>query len=69
MRRILLVIAVAALMTTMLAVAAGPALANGPTTKDACKEAKPFIKDDPTGFFDPLKNPTQGQCIQFVKQF
>ena len=67
MRRILLVIAVAALMTTMLAVAAGPALANGPTTKEACKGAKQQIKDDDPTFY-PYRN-NQGQCIQFVKQF
>jgi hypothetical protein len=52
-------------MAAMLVVTAGPDLANGPTTKDECKEAKPVIKED-NPFFSPLKHFNQGQCIQSI---
>ena len=56
MRRILLVLAVAALMTTtMLAVAAGPAFAIVILDKEGCKEAKARLK---------AEGLNQGQCIQ-----
>ncbi len=63
-KRMILLLTVTAMMAVMLVATAGPALANGPTTKEACKRDKPFIKRDG---FDPLKNPNQGQCIQYVK--
>ncbi len=56
---------VAVVMAAMLVVTAGPDLANGPTTKDECKEAKPVIKED-NPFFSPLKHFNQGQCIQSI---
>ena len=60
MRRILLVLAVAVLMTTtMLAVATGPAFAQV-LNKEGCKIFKAQIKEG--GF-------NQGQCIKVANQF
>ena len=66
-KRMILLLTVAAMLAVLLVVTAGPALANGPTTKEACKGAKQQIKDDDPTFY-PYRN-NQGQCIQFVKQF
>jgi hypothetical protein len=58
MRRIIALFTIVVLMTTMLAVGAGPASAQGILDKETCKELKPLFK---------ALGANQGQCIKFIK--
>ena len=65
MRRMLLFLSVAVVMAAMLVVTAGPALAQGISSKGQCKAEKERIKSGISGF--PFDN--QGQCIKHIHSF